>query len=175
MPSFTHQVNSGKPGDGFGVGDVDIKFDPRKMSDLLRGDDGPVAKFIIKLTRQAADRAIADAPVAEQDPFGRNRPGNLRDHIVTRFDTQHDGLHGFITVGVPYAAYVHEGTEPHVMPPKSPGFYVFALPAGSQNIVYTHGPIDHPGNLPNRFLVRAIHDTMTQQLGASNVHGDDGH
>lgn len=170
MSGFVHPVGTGQSGDGFGVGDVTIRFDPRKMADLMRGPDGPVSKFIVKVTHDATQRAKSIAPVSEPDVFGRNNPGNLRDHHVARFDTQHDGVHGFIVVDVPYASWAHEGAEPHVMP-RMDHPYVFE--AGG-TVVATLGPINHPGNLPNRWLVRAIHDELVSELGATNVHGDSG-
>jgi hypothetical protein len=91
-----------------------------------------------ELVRQ---RAIVEAPI---------KTGHLRAHIVKRFDGPERMLVG--VQGVPYAIYVHEGARPHVI--RGNPLLVFYWPKVGKTVYFRR--VNHPGNRPNRFLVRAL-------------------
>lgn len=113
-------------------------------------------------------RALVDGPEVIRDLFVRGervkqeairtaprKSGNLASHIVKRL-VKNDKGHPAMWVGVenvPYALFVHEGAAPHPIDPVNGQFLVFTGRDGS--LVFTRH-VDHPGNKPNRFLVRAL-------------------
>lgn len=77
-----------------------------------------------------------------------------------------DGL--VFTNDVYYAAYVHNGTAPHVIRPKNAGG-VLVFEIGGQTI-YTK-LVNHPGTKAQPFIDQGILDSipMMEQMGVANV------
>lgn len=133
------------------TGETHVVFRPAALAELLRGPTGPVMRDMIIRGERVKQAAIAEAPV---------RTGNLRAHIVKRV-TEHEGEPA-VLVGVenvPYAIWVHEGSQPHDIVPRNAPALVFFWEKIGQVVSFPPwggGVVHHPGNAPNRFLVRAL-------------------
>jgi len=132
---------------------------PIGLAELLYSPAGVVARAIIDKAERVKQKAIEIAPVGkpvEDGPPRDHPPGNLRDHIVKRVVTGPKGVTCLVGVwGVPYALPVHEGAAQHQIPGNP--LLVFFWPKGPEGArVYTFRSVNHPGNQPNRFLVRAL-------------------
>jgi len=136
--------------------------DPVVLAAVLRSPAGPVYRAMIERGEMVKREAVRLAPVGTPDPLGRPKRdgtenGNLRDHIVKRIVTDTNGITVVVGVfGVPYAYGVHEGNPTHPIYPREDGYglLVFWWPKVNA-VVYSLGVI-HPGNAPNRFLIRAL-------------------
>lgn len=130
---------------------------PGAVTAMLNDPTSGITRDLLVRGDRVKDEAIRIAPVGKPDPLGRARdhaPGNLRDHIVKRFISK--GGKPVMLVGVEHVSYalgVHEGTRPHGIDARNAPFLVFVGRDGG--IVHTKH-VDHPGNRPNRFLVRAL-------------------
>lgn len=140
------------------TGEVRVILSPAAVRELLQGSSGPVVRDLFVRGERVKRRAIQLAPVGKPDPFGRTRknaPGNLRNHIVKRLVQGASGPEMQVGVEhVPYALFVHEGARPHRITARNAPQLVFFWPK-VQKVIYTKS-VAHPGNRPNRFLVRAL-------------------
>lgn len=131
---------------------------PVGLAQLLVGPSGPVFRHMIEDGEKVKRAAIQLAPVGKADPLGRPRrdgaaPGNLRNHIVKRVVTGAKGVTVLVGVEhVPYAFWVHEGAQPHVI--EGNPLLVFFWPKTGGVVAFPR--VNHPGNKPNRFLIRAL-------------------
>ncbi len=153
----------------FSVSVADVKLDPVALAAFLRSDDGPLYRRMFALGDEAKAVAVRNAPVSKPDTSGipyRNpkpAPGRLRDSIVKRVGTDGRGVYVRVgTVGVEYAMWVHEGTQPHDIGPRKAKSLVFQGRSGA--VVFAQH-VNHPGNQPNRWLIR----TAVEMVGAGNV------
>lgn len=133
------------------TGQTFVQLFPAEIAEVINSPIGPVMRHLIVLGEKVKQEAIRIAP---------KRTGNLSHHIVKR--VVRDGGTGAVLVGVenvPYAIWVHEGSQPHTIRPRKGTFLVFTLGANAGaeegNVVFAR-EVHHPGNRPNRFLVRAL-------------------
>lgn len=136
-----------------------LKVNPVGLAETLRGANGPVVRHLIVQAEKVKIAARAACPVGTVDPVPRKNPkappGTLRDSIVKRVIP--GGPNGFVVVvgsSLPYALYVHEGTQPHVITPKKAPRLVFFWGKAGKIVAFPR--VNHPGNKPNRFLLRAL-------------------
>lgn len=133
------------------TGDVHFLLYGPALTELLRGPSGPVVRELVVLGEKVKQEAIRIAP---------RRTGNLAHHIVKRLTAK--GAEPQMLVGVEnvkYAVWVHEGAQPHeIRPVNAPALVFFWEKVGG--IVafppFGGGVVHHPGNKPNRFLIRAL-------------------
>lgn len=126
-------------------GEVRIIVEPALIAEMVNSPTGPVVRDLFVRGERVKDAAIREAP---------KKTGNLSQHIVKRLVHSATGVVMLVGVEhVPYALFVHEGTQPHSIDAKNAPFLVFMGRDG--NLVFTKH-VDHPGNKPNRFLVRAL-------------------
>lgn len=109
-------------------------------------------KWITKKVAPAvAKEAIAEAPVGEPDRLGRPRKDKpLRKTI--KVQPTHDGAD--VVVDSPHFLPVHQGSRPHEIRPKRRGYplrFYWDKVGGEFRTM----KVNHPGNKPNPFLVRA--------------------
>lgn len=123
-------------GGGLGAG-VRVELDPRKVADVLRGNDGPVVKYMIRLGEDV--KRIAQQEVGVDT-------GNLRDHIVKRIVVRNNGVSVEVGADVPYTMYHHEGSQA-----VSGKLMVFTTKDGVTVFTMRRKAIP-----PNRFLIRAL-------------------
>lgn len=143
-------------------------INPAQVAAYVRSPDGEVYRRMFQIGDEFKALAQRLAPVSKPDPIPRRRPitpGRLRDSIVKRMGTDGRGLYVRVgSVGVPYAMYVHEGTVPHGIDPVKAKYLVFQ---GSSGVVFARH-VNHPGNKPNRFFVKAA----IEMFGGGNVRGN---
>lgn len=139
------------------TGETFVILDPIAIRNLMHSPGGPVMRNMIVRGERVKQAAIKFAPV---------RTGNLRDHIVKRIVATPEGPGVLVGVeNVPYAIWVHEGAKPHIIVPRNAK--MLAWPASDRTGSFdmqNFGPgsmifarlVHHPGNKPNRFLIRAL-------------------
>jgi hypothetical protein len=141
-----------------------VVMDPVKLAELLRSEQGPVARRLIEdgqLVKTRAQELVGVYGTGRTgyltgDDLARRirQPGTLRDAIVARFVA--DAVTGFaVLVGAedPIALMHHEGTQPHQIVPVRAPRLVFRGRDGT--MVYAL-VVNHPGTGPNRYLVNAL-------------------
>lgn len=133
-------------------GDVVVVINPAQLSSFVNSENGPVVRDLLVRGERVKNRARQLCPV---------RTGNLRDHIVKRLGRQGGGVVCIVGVDgaqVPYAFFVHEGTVPHPIAPRSPtGRLVFFWERENRWFFGAPGQaVNHPGTKPNRFLLNAL-------------------
>ena len=99
-----------------------------------------------------------EAPVAKQDPAGRNRPGRLRASIRYERRTTGASVRAEFTAYTPYAKYVIEGTKPHVIRPVAARYLMFYQGDAQRFSRLVH----HPGTKANPFNRRAVERLMPE-------------
>lgn len=132
-------------------GDVIVKMSPVEVNKLMRDPAGIVVRHLLVDGEKVKIEAKRIAPF---------KTGNLRNHIVKRIVRV--GGETAVIVGVdggavPYAYYVHEGAPAHII--NGNPYLVFFWERNNRWVKTTQ--VHHPGNKPNRYLIRAlrvIHD-----------------
>lgn len=126
------------------TGQTYVVLDPIAIRELTEGPE--VIRDLIVRAERVKSEAIRIAPRVT---------GNLASHIVKRLVKNDEGAPAVLVgvEGVPYAIWVHEGAAPHSIDAVNAPFLVFTGRDGG--LVFTKH-VDHPGNKPNRFLVRAL-------------------
>lgn len=136
--------------------------DPARVAAFVRSPVGPIFRHMIIRGEKVKLEAIRLAPVGKPNPnpfqTPDHEPGNLRNHIVKRVAQDKRGIVVLVGVeNVPYAIWVHEGSQPHAIYPRNATRLVFFSQRAGQVIFMPVGmPVHHPGNAPNRFLIRAL-------------------
>lgn len=131
-----------------------VVIDPAALAEELRGPTGPVTRHLIIVGEKVKREAIRIAP---------RRTGNLANHIVKRITSTRGETTVLVGVErVPYAIWVHEGANPHVIEARNVPNLVFWWER--ENRLFVGKRVNHPGNPPNRFLIRA-RDAVRAQGG----------
>lgn len=141
-----------------------VVVDPVRVAAFVRSPIGPVFREMIIRGERVKIEAVRIAPVGQPNDNPQSsssadhEPGNLRNHIVKRVGQDARGILVLVGVeNVPYAIYVHEGAKPHDIYPRNATRLVFFSQRAGQVIFMPPGvPVHHPGNAPNRFLIRAL-------------------
>jgi hypothetical protein len=124
-----------------------------EVSKILRGPTGMVMRDLIKRAERvqlAAQRQIPLGHIHAGPTQYSKGVGNLRYSLRKRIVPGGSSGSPTVLVGtdVPYAIFVHQGTRPHIIRPRTKKVLVFYI--GSQKIVAR--TVHHPGTKPNRFL-----------------------
>lgn len=141
---------------------VRIIIDPLKMAELLRGEQGPVFRHMVRVGDKVVTEAKRRVGVSKAPPTqfrkrgsggrftGRTTP-HMRDTIVKRVGTIGNVV--VVTVGTDakYALYHHEGTPAHDIV-GNPLLVFYWERVGA---VVAFRKVHHPGTQPNRFLTEA--------------------
>lgn len=140
-------------------GKVYVVINPLAIDEMLNDPRGGIVRDLLIRGERVRVEAVRIAPVGKPDPLGRPSPagfgpGTLRSRIVKRLARA--GKVPTVLVGwvkVPYGLFVHDGAKPHDIVPKKAPFLVFM---GKDGTVVRTRLVHHPGNKPNRFLIRAL-------------------
>lgn len=127
-------------------GEIFIVYPPGAVDAMVDDPTSGIIRDLFVRGERVRAAAIRIAP---------RRTGNLANHIVKRLVKGPKGR-PVMLVGVesvPYALGVHEGTREHDIVPVRAPFLVFMGRDGK--LVFTK-IVHHPGNKPNRFLLRAM-------------------
>lgn len=116
----------------------------------------------------------ANAPAELQAELIREYSLDLRDNAKMEAPYQSGALvnsivaeNGRVVAKAEHALYVHEGTRPHMIYPRSPGGMLSWVQGGVRRFA-RH--VHHPGNAPNPFMKRGLERTrresprITQQV-----------
>src|SRR5688572_9681029 len=87
-----------------------VTLNNAEVTKLLQGPNGPVVGEIQRKTVKAHGVARAECPVDT---------GRLRSSIRWRMATDSRGVHGIVGTDADYAVYVHQGTRPHSIQPRT--------------------------------------------------------
>lgn len=139
-----------------------VRLDRRAVEAYLRGSTGPVAADLLRRGRQV------EAEAKRLCPVDTNR---LRSSIGHQLITDGGALSVRVGTNVDYALFVHEGTRPHIIRPRTKKALAFVWPNAPGNIAAGRpkrskrgksGPfvvlayVQHPGTRARPFLVDAL-------------------
>jgi hypothetical protein len=136
-----------------------VRVAQAQLEDALTGPQGLVTVYIRGITRQIENRARLYAPV---------NTGNLRGSITSYVGTAGLTVTGIVGTPVHYGVYVHEGTRPHEILPRTPGG-VLTWKTGPGSGENRPGPrvfarrTFHPGTRARPFLRRAMEDVLATE------------
>lgn len=105
---------------------------------------GDAGRYLRSLGEAVATAAAVQAPVDS---------GRLRASIRV----EQNASNVRVVADTSYAAAVHEGAKPHVITPKRARMLRFPTKAGE--VVFAP-QVNHPGNAPNPFLLRALQQVV---------------
>lgn len=126
-----------------------VRLYPREMDRLLRDPSGDLGRFMSRLggyvTREAQTLTAARL---------QRHTGLYADGFTTHTSREPYGLRTRITNVAPYAAYIEDGTRPHIIRPRKPGgVLVFTNKAGAT--VFAR-QVHHPGTRRYRIMQDAL-------------------
>lgn len=135
---------------------------PDKLAEVLKGPQGPVYRDLMVKGNRVLNRARIEAPRSQAGPAvpnqyrrgKRRQPGDLARGQVMRVGTFGGQPAVFVGTQDPVGLYVHEGTQAHLILPRSGKRLVFFWPKAGR-VVYLK-QVHHPGNRPNRWLLRSL-------------------
>lgn len=84
------------------MSDIKLVLDPAVIEELLYGEDGPVAKHIMRLAIKTQSQAKVLCPVDT---------GRLRSSIIATMQREPKGIVGYVGTDVTYAEYQEFGTR----------------------------------------------------------------
>lgn len=136
-----------------------VVIDGQKLAAFLRSPEGGVTRRLIedgeKLKQEAQRRVGVYVPPDAYSAANRQRrPGTLRDSIVKRITTDGQGVAVLVGSSDPIALLHHEGTQPHVILPRTKPRLVFFWARAGRVVSFTR--VNHPGTKRNPFLVDAL-------------------
>lgn len=123
-----------------------VVMDPRAIQAFINDGGGPVVRDLL---------VRGDRVKTEAKRLVGKKTHNLENRIVKRIISE-DGVPVVQVgvVGVSYAFFHHEGTEPHVIRARRARVLAFYSPREGRTIFTKQ--VNHPGTKPNRFLVNAL-------------------
>jgi hypothetical protein len=114
------------------------------VEEVLHGPEGPVIRHFLERAM-----LIKEAARVQLRRTTRYSTGELERSLYVRYARmgEHDGF--VIGSNSPHAYFVHEGTKPHVITPRTATVLRWVGSDGS--VVYARS-VNHPGSPPNHFL-----------------------
>lgn len=135
-----------------------VQLDSRAIADLLRGPQGPTARYLSLLAERVQVAAKRRVGYDANKPPGEQGGAHLRDTIVKRITVSLGGVEVLVGSEHPIAYLHHEGTEPHEIRARNASVLHFTLPDGTEVFVRS---VHHPGTRPNRYLTDAMKEVVT--------------
>lgn len=139
---------------------------PLGMAHLTKSWNGPIGRYILRQTRQAAFFSRQFAPKPGGPGHGATKinfaTGQLFAGIMTSRGRSNKGeLEGRVIALPEHALWVHEGTDPHVIKAKNaPKLVFFWHKAGR---VVSFDKVNHPGNPADPFMVKGLKRAFNRQ------------
>lgn len=130
------------------MAEVRIKLYAKEMNELLRGEQGPVFRDLVKKAERV--RELAKVYVGKDTH-------QLERRIVKRFERRGNEVVALVGSDQPYTLVHHEGSRPHVIMPKKAKVLRFTTKTGK--VVFARR-VNHPGTKANRFLTRALREVV---------------
>ena len=138
--------------------------DPIGWTKEFRGWRGVVGEWLWDKTKNIERVATIEAPgpgkLALHNRTGLNYgTGRLQSRIKANRGRWVYELEGRVIAVPEHALWVHEGTRPHAIVPRTPGgLLVFYWPKAGKTVFMKK--VNHPGMMPNPFLARALSGVM---------------
>lgn len=130
---------------------VTHRFTPNEpgIRQLLTSPTGAVSRYMIRKAQKvlAAASAILSAMV-------RDGTGELESSLIVQPVPTPAGMVCQVIADSPHAKFFHDGTRPHQIRPVNAKVLRFTSSGGA--IVFTAGPVNHPGTPPHPFLTSAL-------------------
>lgn len=131
---------------------VATRFVPNELGirHLLTAPTGAVSRFMIRKAQKVllAAQAILAATV-------KDGSGELESSLVVQPVPTPAGMTCQVIADSPHARFYHDGTRPHQIRPVNAK--VLRFPGRSSGvIVFTAGPVNHPGTASHPFLITAL-------------------
>jgi len=149
------------------LAEVLFVIDPIAFREEFQTWEGTLGRYMTAKTEEVRVAAVAEAPGPGKPP--RNRTGfnygtgRLESSIKVDHGFHHGAtgqreLEGTVKATAPHALMVHGGTRAHVIRPRTPGGILrFRVHTGG--VVFARS-VNHPGTLPNDYMVRALKRTI---------------
>lgn len=119
-------------------------------------------RYLYSKTLKATAFAIAEAPGLGKPPRNRSKinysTGRLESMIRPQRGNHGKELEGRVVAIPKHALYVHNGTKPHVIVPKTAPKLVF-FSAKKGRVIAVH-KVNHPGQKSQPFLANALKKAM---------------
>jgi hypothetical protein len=134
----------------------------------LTGPTGLVTRYVLRLVGDIRNLAVLYSPV---------KTGHLRNSITDAVHTEGARVTGTVGSAVEYSLWIHEGTAPHIIRPKTPARWVVkngrrvrvggvlawgGKSAGSAPTRYATF-VRHPGTKGRPFLRRAMEERLARE------------
>ncbi len=119
---------------------VNVQIDPSRIARLVRLPGGIVDRDLRRRADLVASRARQSAPGSMKNAISVDLVGSGRQRRAE------------VVLNHPAAVFVVHGTQPHVIRPRR----ARALRFTSGGRVVFASRVNHPGNRPNPFLLRAL-------------------
>lgn len=130
------------------MAEVRIKLFAKEMNELLRGEQGPVFRDLVKTAEKVRVRA--------KELVGKDTH-QLERRIVKRFVRVSGEVVAEVGSEQPYALVHHEGSKPHTIFPKKAKVLRFTTKSG--DTVFASS-VNHPGTKANKFLTDALREVI---------------
>jgi hypothetical protein len=127
-----------------------VHVDASRLAAFVRSPGGPVVRDLMRRGTNVQTAARAKAPKGATRALERS--------IVKRLAIEARGPVVYIGTDVPYALWVHEGSDPHVIVPRRRKALRFPAPGsapGAVAVVFARR-VNHPGSKGTPFLVDAL-------------------
>mgnify|MGYP000962579460 FL=1 len=132
---------------------INIQFDAKQLINATKKEPMIALQEIQKAVNKSALKITLIAQRQEAPKKG----GQLAQKIKPRFEP----LKGIVEALASYSLYVHEGTRPHIIRPKSLGYRGHKGGLGNRKTGFgVYNLVHHPGTKPNRFMTRSVEKAM---------------
>lgn len=133
--------------------DTRIRLESSKLRDALTGGQGALTRFLESYARRVVAEAVMRSPV---------KTGNLRRSIHAEPVKATGPFTAEVSVeaAANYAMFVHEGSRPHLIRPKSKKALRFEV--DGREVFAKHA--NHPGTKPRPFLRNAMEAVARDML-----------
>lgn len=135
------------------MSDYTLRIDRQELANQLAGPGGILTRQVARLERRIVNNAAQRAPVDT---------GNLRRMIAADPIVQTGfNVTGSVTSRANYSAFVHNGTDPHIIRPRNARALRFT--SGGQVVFARY--VNHPGTRARPFLWNAAAEEVSRLTG----------
>ena len=131
---------------------INVKIDLSQLEKAVKTEPMIALQEIQKACNKSALKVLE---IAQGE--APKKTGHLYGKIKPRFEP----LKGIVESLAQYSLWVHEGTRPHEIRPKSIGYKGHPGGLGNKKLGFgVYNLVHHPGTKPNRFMTRSVQKAM---------------